>query len=162
MKKLREPPATSFRPFLDEVGIDKVCERVAAGETLTALSRGLGVPLSALMGWVDADPARYSQFHYARVISAKTWDEKAETAILDAKDPHELNRARELANHYRWRAKSIAPKDYGDKVTQEHTGANGGPIVSTAVDLSGLSDSELAVMQKLLAKSTAGATKPVQ
>jgi hypothetical protein len=38
----------------------------------------------------------------------------------------------------------MLPKVYGDKITQEHTGSNGGPIALAAVDLKNLSDAELA------------------
>jgi hypothetical protein len=81
------------------------------------------------------------------------WDEKAETVLVDAADPFELAKARELAQHYRWRAKAVAPREYGDKVMQEHTGAEGGPITVTSVNLKGLSDDELVKMQQLLAKA---------
>jgi hypothetical protein len=90
----------------------------------------------------------------ARAKSAKVWDEKAEQVVRDAPDKFELEKARELAHHYRWRAKAIAPRDYGDKVTQEHTGAGGGPIAIASVDLRNLSDTELENMQLLMAKAS--------
>jgi hypothetical protein len=43
---------------------------------------------------------------------------------------------------------------YGDKVTQEHTGADGGPIAIAAVDLKNLSDEELENMHRLMRKAT--------
>ena len=52
----------------------------------------------------------------------------------------------------KWILSKMLPKIYGDKVTQEHTGAGGGPIALTAVDLKNLSDDELENMSKLLAK----------
>ena len=64
----------------------------------------------------------------ARIHAARIWDEKALSVVEQALDLFELQRAKELAHHYRWRASKTAPKDYGDKVTQEHTGADGGPI----------------------------------
>lgn len=159
-KKLREPPPKSFRPFLDEVGIDRICERIVGGETMTQIAESLGVTLNSLISWVNADPAKYAEYHTARTRSAISWDEKAEKAILDSTDQHSLGQARELASHYRWRAKVIAPKEYGDRVSNEHTGANGGPIQSTHIDLTGLSDAELSIMQKLLTKSAAASEPP--
>jgi len=88
------------------------------------------------------------------VRSARFWDEKAARVIEAAPDKFELERARELAHHYRWRAKAIAPRDYGDKVTQEHTGAGGGPIAIAAVDLRNLTDAELENMQMLMSKAS--------
>lgn len=53
----------------------------------------------------------------------------------------------------KWMLSKMLPKIYGDKLTQEHTGANGGPITMAAVDLKNLSDEELENMNRLLAKA---------
>jgi hypothetical protein len=57
----------------------------------------------------------------------------------------------------KWYLAKLAPRRFGDKVTQEHTGPNGGPIALAAVDLKNLSDEELANMQRLLSKVGGGA-----
>lgn len=54
----------------------------------------------------------------------------------------------------KWMLSKMLPKIYGDRVTQEHTGAGGGPIALAAVDLKGLSDDELERMQLLLSKAS--------
>jgi hypothetical protein len=79
--------------------------------------------------------------------------------IASAPDRFGLEKARELAHHYRWRAKAIAPRDYGDRVTNEHTGAGGGPIALAAIDMKNLSDEELENMQRLLAKASTSPTE---
>ena len=53
----------------------------------------------------------------------------------------------------KWMLSKMLPKIYGDKLTQEHTGAGGGPIAIAAVDLKNLSDAELEQMQRLLSKA---------
>lgn len=53
----------------------------------------------------------------------------------------------------KWMLSKMLPKVYGDKITQEHTGADGGPIALAAVDLKNLSDEELENMSRLLAKA---------
>jgi hypothetical protein len=53
----------------------------------------------------------------------------------------------------KWMLSKMLPKVYGDKITQEHTGSNGGPIALAAVDLKNLSDEELENMSRLLAKA---------
>jgi hypothetical protein len=58
----------------------------------------------------------------------------------------------------KWMLSKMLPKVYGDKVTQEHTGAGGGPIAIASVDLRNLSDAELENMQLLMAKAS-GASK---
>lgn len=57
----------------------------------------------------------------------------------------------------KWKLSKMLPKIYGDRVTQEITGAGGGPLQVTAADLRGLSDDELATMERLLSKA-AGAS----
>jgi hypothetical protein len=54
----------------------------------------------------------------------------------------------------KWMLSKMLPKVYGEKVTQEHTGAGGGPIALAAVDLKGLTDDELEQAQRLLAKAS--------
>jgi hypothetical protein len=63
-------------------------------------------------------------------LAAQTYDEMAVEVVVEAADPFELAKAKELAVHYRWRAKAANPRKYGDKVQNEITGANGGPLQS--------------------------------
>ena len=56
----------------------------------------------------------------------------------------------------KWMLSKMLPKVYGDKVTQEHTGAEGGPIAIAAVDLKNLSDEELENMNRLMLKAAGG------
>lgn len=43
-----------------------------------------------------------------------------------------VERSRLQVDARKWLAAKLAPKKYGDKVTQEHTGADGGPIETKA------------------------------
>jgi len=56
----------------------------------------------------------------------------------------------------KWMLSKMLPKVYGDKVTTEHTGADGGPITLAAIDLKNLSDEELERMQQLMMKAGGG------
>jgi hypothetical protein len=47
----------------------------------------------------------------------------------------------------------VLPKIYGDKILQELTGADGGPINIASLNLKNLSDTELAQMQALMIKA---------
>lgn len=53
----------------------------------------------------------------------------------------------------KWKLSKMLPKVYGDKVTQEHVGAGGGPITFAATQLKSLSDDELETLQRVLAKA---------
>ena len=113
---------------IELVDFDGVTERLSTGVTLTQIAKDAGVSIGFLLQWIAADENRSARAREARAQAAKLWDEKALDVIEQAADPFELQRARELAQHYRWRASKTAPKDYGDKMTQEVTGANGGAL----------------------------------
>ena len=147
-------PMYSAVKKLDAFGIDSMVSELISGNSLTNIAKTQGVGIASLLSWIEADADRSARAREARAQAAKIWDEKAEYVLQIAGDPFELAKARELASHYRWRAKAVAPRDYGDKVTNEHTGAGGGPITLAAVDLTGLSDAELVQMQTLLGKAT--------
>lgn len=101
---------------LNAYGIDQVCDRIADKLSLTAIAKEAGVSIGSLLTWLAADAERSARAREARAIVAKGWDEQAEDEIRNAKDAFELSKAKELAHHYRWRAKVTAPKEYGDKV----------------------------------------------
>lgn len=109
-----------------------ICQRIADGQSLTAIAKAEGVTTGALSMWVESDPERSARAREARALSARTWDDKAETVIDEAGDPFELAKAKELAHHYRWRASKIAPREYGDKVA---VGGNpdAPPVAVTAI-----------------------------
>jgi len=133
-------------------GEDRICDLIVSGESLTSIAAQIGIHVSTLITWTELDPQRSARIREARQRSGRIWDEKAEAVIAMAGDPFELSKAKELAHHYRWRAKAIAPRDYGEKVSTEHTGKGGGPIQIAAVDLRNLNDAELEHMQSMLAK----------
>jgi transposase len=149
----KTPSPTVARSKCDVFGLDKICDLITAGDSMTAIAAQIGVHISTLIEWSEGDAQRSARMREARQRSARIWDERAEHVITLAGDPFELSKAKELAHHYRWRAKAIAPREYGDKVTQEHTGAGGGPIAIAAVDLKNLSDDELESMQRLMMKA---------
>lgn len=113
---------------MEAYGIDAIAEDVSGAKTMTEIAAAIGVTVGQLSTWIAADVEHSARVREARTVAARYWDERSEKEILSASDPFELARAKELAHHYRWRAAKIAPKEYGDKVTQEHTGANGGAI----------------------------------
>ena len=113
---------------IEAFGIEAVCEHLSNGTTMTALAEEIGVTVGKLSQWIASDEEHSARAREARIHAARIWDEKALSVVEQALDLFELQRAKELAHHYRWRASKTAPKEYGDKLTQEHTGANGGAI----------------------------------
>ena len=113
---------------MEAYGIDAIADDVSGAKTMTEIAAAIGVTVGQLSTWIAADVEHSARVREARTVAARYWDERSEKEILSASDPFELARAKELAHHYRWRAAKIAPKEYGDKIQAEHTGANGGAI----------------------------------
>jgi len=102
---------------LDSIGIEAICDRITAGESQQSIANGLAIAEASLRQWLAADPSRSARARAARSESARHWDDQAEKVLIgaDESSPGSISIARELAHHYRWRAKCYAPKDYGDK-----------------------------------------------
>ena len=118
----------SAQKKLNAIGIDAICEHIGDGKSLTSIAREADVSIGSLTAWLNADAERSARAREVRADTARLWDEKAEEEIRRATDPFELGIARELAHHYRWRAAKIAPREYGDKLQSEVTGADGAPF----------------------------------
>lgn len=115
----RQPTA---RDAIDEFGIEQICEELASCKTMTSIAEQIGVSKGSLIAWVSAEADRSARVKDARNLAAIYWEEKAEAVVRDAPDEFELKKARELAQHYRWRASKIAPRDYGDKLEVNNVG----------------------------------------
>ena len=109
-------------------GLAWVLEQILSGQSLRNISGLANVSLGGLVEWLTKDPERERAVLDARRRMALLWDEQALDVIAQAQTPVELQRAQQMAAHLRWRAARMAPRVYGDKVQQEVTGADGGPI----------------------------------
>ena len=97
---------------------------------------------ATIMAWLDGSRPEFSE-QYARAREAQA-DKLAEEILaiaddgrsdtyLDAEgnektDSEVIQRSKLRVDARKWLASKMAPKKYGDKVTQEHTGADGGAI----------------------------------
>ena len=101
---------------IDKFGIDAVCDRLMAGESQSAIADEIGVGLATLIRWLAADMERSARAREARIAAARCFEERAESELRQAADPFGLAKARELAQHYRWKASKANPREYGDKI----------------------------------------------
>lgn len=114
LKKAGQQPVS--RNILDATGLEKIVEMITEGKAYRYIARELGVGTSRLVAWIDVDAERAQACARARLLAAQAFEELAAEVIEDASDMFELSKAKELASHYRWRAKAANPKYYGDKV----------------------------------------------
>ena len=117
---------------------DKICARLAEGESLRQICDSKGMPNRETVRLWLADPER-AEF-LAKYARAR--EDQADTLVDDMADVEaevhagvlKPDAAKVILWSRQWRAEKLKPKAYGAKVTQEHTGAGGGPIQIIASD----------------------------
>jgi len=123
-------PKKNGRPTIfTEKLAEAICIRIADGESLRSICEDKKMPgLTTVRRWLaDADREKFRlQYAQARDEQADFYaDEIIE--IADTSDG-DFNKARLRIDARKWKAARMAPKKYGDKITQEVHGVNGGPI----------------------------------
>lgn len=125
----------------------EICKRLAAGQTLREVCRDEAMPSeSVVRGWALDDREGFSaQYTRARELGYMAMaDELLEVADDGKNDWMErqgeddqklyvlngehVQRSRIRVDTRKWLLSKALPKVYGDKLTQEHTGPNGGPV----------------------------------
>jgi hypothetical protein len=103
---------------------DDIIERIMGGESQASIARSFGVSCARMCVWVLANAERTAKIKEARAVSARHWDEAAITELrsADTAVAGSVAIAREIAAHYRWRAKAYNPREYGDRTVLAGTG----------------------------------------
>lgn len=131
---------------------DRICAALAAGESLRTVCKAEDLPCAAtVFSWMRTIPEFLEQYTRAKEESADAMvDEMMDIAdnqceqplIVDdvpltvngemvmVKDMVSVNHAKLRIETRKWCASKLKPKKYGDKLTNEHTGPNGGPVES--------------------------------
>ena len=110
---------------------DAICEQIIAGETLRDISANPAYPSwSTIWRWLQSNPDFRAQYARAREDAAEAHADRALKEALTADDSEgcRVAGARLRWDALRWHASKCAPKKYGDRVQQEITGSDGGPI----------------------------------
>lgn len=100
---------------------DEICEAIASGGALYRLCKErAGFPHeSTVYDWLE----RHKEFaeKYARARERQQ-DRRVDEIIAIADEDDDPNRARVRIDARKWAASKLAPKKYGDRVTQEISG----------------------------------------
>jgi predicted transcriptional regulator len=99
------------------LGEDAVMSMIESGVSHTEIAQIAGCPRSSVGRWLRADSGRSARADEAMERAAGAFDDLAQKTVQNAPDAFELMKAKELALHYRWRAKSYNPAKYGDRTT---------------------------------------------
>jgi hypothetical protein len=126
---------------------DAICQRIADGESLRSVCSDEGMPhKSVVMRWLGDNPAFQDQYARAREAQADAIFDEILDIVDDGRNDwmerqgddggdagwrvngEHIQRAKLRVDARKWMAGKLQPKKYGERVTQEHVGANGGPI----------------------------------
>jgi len=110
-----------------------ICERMIEGESLVEICSGKDMPNRATVyRWLAERPEFATNIARAREGLAEYQDQLIARIARDC-TPETAAADRVKLAALQWRAGKLAPRRYGDRVTQELTGPNDGPIqVSTS------------------------------
>lgn len=117
--------------FTQEVA-DHICERLSDGESLRSICRDAEFPDKAtVFRWLAVNKEFRDQYARARETQA---DAIADEILNIADEADDAAKARVQIDARKWLAGKLRPKVYGDKVSQEITGADGGPVMFTRIE----------------------------
>lgn len=126
--------------------VTEICGRLANGQSLREICANEDMPgKSTVFQWLAAHAEFADQYARARAAQIEHWaDEIVEIAddgtndwierqnsdgsTYEAVNSDHINRSRLRVDTRKWLMSKLAAKKYGDKVTQEVTGPNGGPV----------------------------------
>lgn len=127
---------------------DAICERLSLGESLRSICRDDAMPSQSMVfRWLVNNQQFREQYAHAREVQADSWaddiieiaDDSSGDTVVDPESGNErfnseyAARSRLRVDTRKWLMARMAPKKYGDKITQEHTGADGGPVMFKTV-----------------------------
>lgn len=101
--------------------LDEILDLFSNGDPFREVARKMEVSTRTLHIFLNKDGNK-DAYHAIMQESSDSYASKAEEVLMGAPaDKYELQRARDLAHHYRWMASKRNPKKYGDKIDIDHT-----------------------------------------
>lgn len=117
--------------YTQKVG-SMICQRLAEGESLSSISKDPRTPaMSTIFLWLTKHPDFLKQYNRAREEQAEAMaDEIVGIADGNGAEDNAVMTARDRlrVDARKWVAAKLKPKKYGDKMQNEISGPDGGPI----------------------------------
>lgn len=115
----------------------RICERLASGMPLTKIVRIEGMPtMTTVYRWLAKNLIFRQMYVRAREDQADTLADEivdlADQAIAGKEG--NVDAVRLQVDARKWVAAKLKPRKYGDRVTTEHTGLDGGPIQHETIE----------------------------
>lgn len=122
--------------------LETIFERVASGESLNRICSEPDMPTrKSFFEWVAEDVTVLRRYEFAMIMRADVYAEQtieiADDSTQDRREDengrlivdHEVvNRSRIRVDARKWYASKLAPKKYGDKIENVHSGDSANPI----------------------------------
>lgn len=147
-KAVPRKPKPRGRPSLYTPELaEKICTAVATSELgLAAILKRKGMPsYGTVMRWLAAKPAFQHMYARAKEDQADLMAGRI-VEIADSAVAEDVHVARLRVDARKWVAAKLKPRKYGERLAQEVSGPEGGPIQVTRVETPAeeLTDDELA------------------
>ena len=160
-------PSQSGRPTTYTVEVATIITtRIMGGESLRAVCRDEAMPArSTVHLWIAMNKAFSDQYARACEIRAEEmFDEMFDIADNSANDymlrgsgedatevvnSEAIQRSRLRIDTRKWALSKMNPKKYGEKITQEVVGKDGGPIATTQIDAKKLNKAQLEALASI-------------
>lgn len=128
------------KPTYDKSIVDEIFARVSKGETLSKICKEDQMPArTTVLLWVDQDSDIADKYARAKQAQLRYWaDEVIEIADdssgdivmktdrkgrqYEAVDYENIQRARLRVDSRKWLLSKLLPREYGERITQEHIG----------------------------------------
>lgn len=148
MSKHPGPPTVRSQELADEI-----VESLMEGFSMIQICNRPHMPnRSTILRWMNDDNDFATRCAQARELQADLMDDMI-MELINNTTPETSKADRIKLAAMQWRAEKLKPKKYGNKVAQEISGPNSGPIQhESVIDYTKLSDEELAVLEKLAKK----------
>lgn len=125
-----------------------ICEQLAEGKSLREICRAEDMPSkSSVMRWLASNTEFRDHYARARELQAEhyldeiveiaddgsnDWMErqKEDGSVTTVVDHEHISRSKLRVDSRKWVMSKMAPKKYGDKIMQEHSGPDGAPLIN--------------------------------